>query len=164
MESMPFLRSAYNYDMSAASDESGLKCEDASLTKQSFAEEVDINTIVKRFNLTGQLPVGVRMPTYGDFEVVDDYHSAANAIAQASEAFDAMPAHVRARFHNDPAEFVAFCSDGKNRDEAVKLGLVAPQVQELAAGAPAARVEPPAPVSGVNVVSSSLSSDVPAVK
>jgi phage internal scaffolding protein len=113
-----------NFDQ--ASDETGLKCLDKSLTKQSFAEEADINTIVRRFLLDGQMPNNVRMPTYGDFTNVTDYHTAMNAVAQANEAFDQLPAAVRLRFHNDPAEFVEFCSNDENRQEAVKMGLVPP--------------------------------------
>lgn len=120
----PFLRSAYNYDMNAASDETGIACLDPSLAQQSAEEESNINTIVKRFGLTGTLPVGVRMPTYADFTGVFDFQSAANAIALAHEAFDEMPADVRSRFQNDPALFVDFCSDDRNRAEAERLGLV----------------------------------------
>lgn len=123
---LPFVRSAYNYDRDAVSDETGLRCLDASRTKQSFKDEVDINTLVRRFGVTGEFPVGVRAPTYGDFSQVIDFHSAMNAVAKAHEAFDQMPAEVRARFNNDPGAFVDFCSDDKNRDEAVKLGLVVP--------------------------------------
>lgn len=146
-----FVRSAYNYDRDEASLESGIDCQlmvvldkdsgefvtlaTPSLAKQSFAEECDINVIVRRFGLTGQLPVGVRMPTFSDFLDVPDYHSAMNAIREAQEAFYEMPGEVRARFHNDPGEFVGFCSDEKNRDEAVKLGLVVPPAAALAAQA-----------------------------
>lgn len=119
-----FVRSAYNYDGDLASLEAGLSCADKSLAVQSAAEECDINTIVKRFGLTGQLPSGVRAPTYGDFTEVVDFQTAMNAIATARESFDTLPAHVRARFQNDPAAFVDFCSDDANRAEAVKLGLV----------------------------------------
>lgn len=121
---VPFVRSAYNYDRDAASDESGLMCSDPSLAQQQFREESDINTIVKRFNLTGQLPEQVRMPTYGDFDDVVDYKSALDAVIAADAAFMALPAHVRARFDNDPALFVDFCSDQNNMAEAVQLGLV----------------------------------------
>lgn len=119
-----FCRCEFNYDRDQASDLSGLLCEDISLTKQSFAEEVDINTIVKRFGITGEMPSGVRMPTYDDFTGVHDFHTAMNAIAQANESFDAMPAEIRSRFHNNPSEFVDFCSDDGNIEEARKLGLV----------------------------------------
>jgi len=124
--SVPFVRSPFNYDRDSVSESSGLRCDDVSLTKQSFAEEVDINNIVRRFGLTGELPVGVRMPTYADFTGVSDFQSALNAIVSARESFETMPAHVRAEFHNDPARFVDFCSDPGNRDRAIKLGLIVP--------------------------------------
>lgn len=131
MHEVPFLRSSFNYDTDAASRESGLRCSDVTLAKQSFQEECDINVIVRRFGLTGQLPTGVRAPTYGDFSDVVDFHTAMNAVAQAGEAFDRMPAEIRARFHNSPQEFVEFCSQESNREEASKLGLVVPKAAEL---------------------------------
>jgi len=129
----PFVRSAYNYDRNAASDESALECPEPTMTQQSFAQEVDINTIVKRFGISGEMPTGIRMPTYGDFTGVSDFHTAMNAVALANESFDAMPAEVRARFNNDPEQFVHFCSDQNNLDEARKMGLVPAAELEKAA-------------------------------
>ena len=86
---------------------------------------------MERFGLTGELPTDVRMPQYADFEQAFDYHTAMNAVVAARESFDQMPAHVRARFNNDPAAFVDFCADESNRDEAVKLGLVPPPKVEI---------------------------------
>lgn len=117
-----FVRSAFNYDVDAASDESGLDCQDPSLAKQEFKEESDINTILRRFNVTGHLP-NVRLPQFGDFDGIVDFHSAMNAIAQAHESFDALPAEIRSRFQNDPGQFVDFCLDDQNKDELVKMGL-----------------------------------------
>lgn len=135
-----FIRTENNYDRDLASDLSALDCSMArddgcdgslkegaalvSLTKQSFAEEADINTIVKRFGLSGELPSDVRMPMNGDFTEVPDFRGAMDMIVAARESFQAMPWDVRSRFHNDPAEFVDFCSDPENRSEAIKLGLV----------------------------------------
>lgn len=122
---VPFLRTAYNYDMNAAGDESGLACDPAEgKTQQSFAEEADINVIVRRFGVTGQLPENPNPPVYGDFVGLNDYQSAVNAVLAAEAAFMAFPAEVRARFRNDPQEMMAFLADEKNRDEAVSLGLV----------------------------------------
>jgi len=132
----PFVRNPYNYDMMEVSDETGLKCADVTLAVQDQRDEVDINTIVRRFGLTGQLPEDVRAPTFGDFVGVSDYHTAMNAVAQANEAFELMPADIRYRFNNDPGEFVAFCSNDANRAEAEKLGLVLPKPPQ-AASAPA---------------------------
>lgn len=140
-----FLRTPYNYDMNAAGDESGLECKDPTLTKQSFAEEADINTIVKRFNLTGQLPQNIRMPTYADFEDIITFQEAMNAIVNANTAFMTMPADVRARFHNNPSEFVDFCSDPTNLEEARKLGLV--EASDPRATLPTPPAAPPAKAS-----------------
>lgn len=131
-----FLRTAFNYDREEASVSSGLECLDPSLAQQSERDECDINTIVKRFNLTGQLPSNVRIPEYRDFEAVTDYHSALNLVIEADQAFAAMPAHVRARFDNDAAKFLEFASDSRNAEEAVKLGIA--NARSLAdAGGPA---------------------------
>ncbi|AXH75296.1 MAG: internal scaffolding protein [Microviridae sp.] len=124
MEVKIFVRSPYNYDVDAASDASGLRCEDPSLAHQSFKEECDINTIVERFGLGYSMPEGLAAPSYGDFTEVRDFQGALNAIATARESFDALPANVRARFQNDPGAFVDFCDDARNRPEAEALGLV----------------------------------------
>lgn len=141
-----FCRSAHNYDRDAASDESGLRCEDASLTQQSFAEECDINTIVRRFGVTGELPSNIRMPLSSDFVGNLDFKDAMNAVVAARESFDEMPARVRARFHHDPGEFVAFCDDPENRAEALKLGLVPPKVAPKEPEAVLVRMAPQDPV------------------
>lgn len=124
------LKKAYD-DFGPASVETGLACLDASLAVQSMAEETDINTIVKRFGLTGQLPSDVRVPTFGDFTEVTDFQTAMNAVLDAEKSFMAMPAEVRKRFGNDPQEFVMFCSDEKNVDEMRKLGLAVPKVEPV---------------------------------
>lgn len=122
-----FVRSAYNYNVDEVSQETGLRCEDESLAQQHQKDEADINTIVRRFGLSGELPSNVRMPQYGDFTGVSDYQSALEAVRAADAAFMTMPADVRSRFENDAAQFVEFCLDDRNREEAEKLGLVVPK-------------------------------------
>lgn len=122
-----FVRSGFpfNYDADAVSDATGLACLDESLAQQQFAEEVDINTIVRRFGLTGEMPDSPVMPTFGDFtDAVTDYQTALNMLNAAQDSFMQFPAEVRARFHNDPQEMMQFLDDEKNRDEAVKLGFI----------------------------------------
>ena len=119
-----FLRSPFNYDMMAVSNETALVCLDPSRTKQSFAEESDINTLVMRFGLTGKLPENVSVPQYGDFLEVGTYQESLNFVIAAEESFMKMPAHVRARFHNDPGAFLDFVGNEANRGEAEKLGVV----------------------------------------
>lgn len=119
-----FIRSAYNYDADKASVESGLECPDDSLAVQSAEEEANINTIVRRFGISGQLPDQVAMPQSGDFTNLPDFHTAMNLVRQAQEEFVRVPAEIRARFSNDPQKFMTFFEDPANYDEALKLGLV----------------------------------------
>lgn len=118
-----FLRSPFNYDRNQASDDAGQANHEPSLTQQSFEAECNINTIVERFGLTGQLPEPLS-PQYGDFSNVSDFQSAMNAIADANSGFMSLPGELRARFHNDPGELISFLENPANRDEAVSLGLV----------------------------------------
>jgi len=120
----PFIRNPYNYDTLAASNESGLRCEDASRTQQHFKDETDINNILRQFNITGQLPTKAISPRYGDFTNIGDYHSALNQVIAAEDEFMTLPATLRARFDNDPQELIEFLNNPENKDEAIKLGLV----------------------------------------
>jgi phage internal scaffolding protein len=120
----PFIRNPYNYDTNAASNESGLRCEDATRTQQHFKDETDINNILRMFNITGQLPKKAITPQYGDFTGISDYHGALNAVIAAEDQFMTLPATLRARFDNDPQELIEFLNNPENLQEAQKLGLV----------------------------------------
>jgi len=120
----PFLRTPYNYDMNAASNGSGVACEEPSLAQQHFKDECDINNILRQFNITGLLPENSLSPRYGDFSGIVDYHSALNAVMAAENEFDALPAQLRARFQNDPEQLINFIEDESNREEAINLGLI----------------------------------------
>lgn len=122
-----FLRAPYNYDVDEASLDAGTVNDKPSMTDESFGEECDINTIVRRFGLTGEMPQPVVVPTYADFERTYDYHSALLEIRRAESEFMRLPAAVRARFDNDAGSLLAFLEDDKNREEAVSLGLVHPK-------------------------------------
>lgn len=113
------------YPHDEVSRETGLLCDpEEDLAQQQFKDEADINEIVRRFGLTGQMPDDVRVPVSGDFTGISDFQTALNAVTQAQEAFMDLPAEVRARFANDPQRLMEFVADGSNRDEAIKLGLV----------------------------------------
>lgn len=141
------LRTGYNYDTDAVSRETGVACPaDESQTQQHFKEDADINTIVRRFGLTGQVPENYRAPLLGDFSDVMDFQTAMNAVANASAQFMQLPPELRARFNNDPNALVYFMADENNHAEAVRLGLIAkpPEVDRTAATA----VQSAPPTSG----------------
>ena len=114
----------FNKDNDAISLETGIVCPEESMAVQSAEEESNINTIVRRFGISGELPNNLRMPQSGDFTNAPDFHTAMNLVRQAQEEFVRVPADIRARFNNDPARFMAFVEDEANYDEALKLGLV----------------------------------------
>lgn len=126
----PFVRSPYNYDTDEASEESGINTGTEGGAKQEFKDECDINTIVERFGLGYDMPQNHRPPQYGDFTNISDYHSAMNATAKAREAFEELPADLRAKFDNDPGKYVDFCIDEKNLPELKEMGLLSQEAVE----------------------------------
>lgn len=108
-----------------------------SLTKQAFSKEADIDYILKKYEQTGvppSAPVGQMMA--GDFSSVPSYQNALNAVLRAEENFMTLPAKIRSRFNNDPAELLAFCLNPKNRKEAEELGIVEKKEQVTPAPKP----------------------------
>ncbi|WNK13011.1 MAG: internal scaffolding protein [Microvirus sp.] len=122
-----FLRSDGNYDTNEASDASGLKCLDKTRTQQHLAEETDINFIVKRYLVSGEVPQHQLPPLNADFNQVSSLQEALDLVVEARESFQSLDADVRARFRNDPIEFVAFMENPKNADEIRKMGLWSPE-------------------------------------
>lgn len=121
----------------------------ASMTKQSFADEVDINKILARFDKTGMIShLNQGQPFYGDVSEIADYQTALNVVHQAETLFGQMSAEIRERFGNDPALMIKFLDDPQNLQEAIDLGMVVkrPEVAsggdsggKPAEGAPAAK-------------------------
>lgn len=131
---------------------------DPSMTKQSFVAECDINNIVRDFTQHGMIQhINERaaMGAFVDLPDTMDYQQALEIARQAQTAFDQLPAKVRARFDNDPTEFLAFMQDPANQDEAIELGLAAdtrfqppPQAQAGGETPPSQPAPPPAPGVG----------------
>lgn len=116
------------------SDASGLDCSvknplnTGRTTSQADKDAADINNILRRYEKTGELPVMIeRDPSWGDFSDVPSFQEALDIVAKAEDQFAALDAHVRRRFDNDPAKFLEFASDDKNKAEMAKLGLLKAQ-------------------------------------
>lgn len=93
-------------------------------TKQEFKEECDVNHILRNYATRGAeahfAKYGAR---YGDYVGPQEYHIAIEVAREAQEMFMDLPAKVRKKFSNDPAEFLAFVQDEKNAEEMLELGL-----------------------------------------
>ena len=111
-----------------------------SMTRQEFKDECDINQIMRRYYKTGVIShVNKYQGVYGDCPA-SDFTEAVALVERAEGMFSELPAHVRKRFENDPAQFLAFVEDESNREEAVLLGLIEVPADLRTATAP----EPPA--------------------
>lgn len=117
-----------------------------SLTVQEFKDETDINKIVARARLTGELPQNNRKPQYGDFTEVPDYQTALNIIQEAEESFMSLPSKIRQRFGNDPGQLIDFMSNPQNEAEARALGLV--DIKPSKEGDTPLKSKPPSPSEG----------------
>lgn len=93
------------------------------MTQQGDKNDSDINVIVARFRKTGQLPHNNKTAMYGDFTNVPDYRTAVEQVNAARDEFMKLPAKVRRRFDNNPAEFIEFATNPDNLDEMRKMGL-----------------------------------------
>lgn len=101
-------------------------------TKQSFRDDCDINVIIDRMLSGAQVPTVPGPNNYGDFSDATDYQDTVNRLMAFEEYFSTVPAKIRERFKNDPAQLMLFMDDSANQEEAVSLGLAeAPVVEEL---------------------------------
>lgn len=125
------------YDAVELSDLTALTRFEPSLVQQQFKEEVDINTIMRRFNATGSFPEWRREGIYGDFSGIYDYEDAEAKVAEVDRRFMGLPAELRERFENNPQKLM----EAVQSLSAEEFGaLVAPPVVEVVAP-----VEEPAP-------------------
>lgn len=114
------------------------------VTIQAFGEEADINVMMRRYGMTGQLSQRAEEPMYGDFSSAPDFRAALDLVVTARDEFMSLPPLVRERFRNDPAELLSFLSKAENFDEAVRLGLIDPQATGVDSGSAGSPPVPPA--------------------
>jgi len=111
-----------------------------SKTQKHFAKAMNINVIMAKYDKTGTIdPTLIRngVPCYGDFTKLKDLQTALEVVNTASEAWERLPGETKIKFKQDPLELISFVDDPKNKDEAIKLGLI-PKPDEVVATQPVA--------------------------
>lgn len=101
-----------------------------SMTRESFAAELDINTIVARYAAGGQLPQTTADARYGDASEVRDYKSALDFVFESKDQINDLPAAARAQLIADPHGYYARLDAAEDRESLVGLGLLAPLPDE----------------------------------
>lgn len=101
-----------------------------SMTQQNMAAETDINNIMAKYEKHQILThINKYAGEYGDFSGVPDYREGLERIMAAEEMFQSLPAKIRDRFNNDPANFIEFATNGENLPELRKMGLAPPEAE-----------------------------------
>ncbi|UDN67741.1 internal scaffolding protein [robinz microvirus RP_106] len=125
----PFPVAYHDFEGGNASDTVVYNLE-PSLTRQEFAEECDINTLMKRYDAhviggPGNLPAA--QPIYADFaNMPQDLMGYLQFMDDAERSFLSLPAVVRKEFDNSAMEFIAFASDPGNLGQMRSWGLAPP--------------------------------------
>lgn len=101
-------------------DQSG----EVSRTKQSFREEVNINSIVRKYR-SGVLVTHLnnKAPMYGDVSHALDLQAALNLVHEAEESFMDLPPEVRKAAQNDPVRLLEMLATEEGTQELVEAGL-----------------------------------------
>lgn len=96
---------------------------DRGLTEQAHAKEADIHVIMRKAARTGMIEhINNRPKQYSDLASRPDFQEAMNIVAEAQSTFETIPAEIRARFRNDPAEFLDYINNPNNREDMEELG------------------------------------------
>lgn len=95
-----------------------------SMTRESFADELNINTIVDRYARGGQIPLTTADAMYGDVSEVGDYKSALDFVFAAKGQMADLPERARDQLAADPMEYYNLLDAAKNRSDLVDLGLL----------------------------------------
>lgn len=79
---------------------------------------------MNKYRATGLVDhVNTHKGNYSDLPNEIDYHENVNQVLAARDAFVSLPAEIRGKFHNNPAEFLAFIHNPENAKEIQTLGL-----------------------------------------
>ena len=142
-------RPAADYDFYKSSGvRSDMSSFEPSLTRQEFAEECDINTLMARYESGGAIShVNRAQPMYLDTTLYPGLQASMDAFREAAASFNALPASVRREFDDDPQLFVDLAVEPDNIPRMREWGLAEP---EAAPEAPIRVVldNPPPPPGG----------------
>jgi len=123
-----YLDPSQNDFVKSSGQRSDLSVFEPSLTRQEFAEECDINTIMARYETTGVIShVNQREAQYLDMTLYPGLQASMDAMREATLQFNALPANVRREFDNDPQKFVDFAVEKDNLPRMREWGLAPPE-------------------------------------
>lgn len=101
------------------------------------AEATDINKIMERIDPAGRqfsnaIAQGLQTDAgmyYDNFIDAPTFQEAQNLFIHATQQFDMLPAKLRNKFENNPAEFLRYVNDPANLEESYQLGIRVKKVE-----------------------------------
>lgn len=98
-----------------------------SLTRQEFAADADINTIMAQYEASGVIShINKTPPAHLDVTDVPDLQNAIQLIRDSEVAFMTLPAKTRLEFDNDPVKFIDYAQNPDNIEKLREWGLAEP--------------------------------------
>lgn len=97
---------------------------DASMTKQSFKDQTDLNRVLDRAGKGASLSHLMNYQgEYGDFSEFSEqyYEDMLNKLSRANTIFYDLPAEIRSEFNNNPGAFFAYVNNPENKDRLAEL-------------------------------------------
>jgi len=156
----PVWKTPYNHDTNFESDRTAFYSTEASMTKQEFKEETDINFLLDRFMKGGEAPPLILPEHFADISNRQTYFDTARQVAEAAALFYQLDADTRGYFLNDPnrwADAVVKAVETGDREFLEHMGIETRKPEEGEQGTPrtsaspaanAAQTPPPAPSQG----------------
>lgn len=95
-----------------------------SRTKQEFAKDADVNTLMYKYIKMGTIPNKEGEVLYQDVSNLPDFKGSMEVVIESKELFQKLDPKIRTRFQNNPQAMLDFLSKAENIDEAENLGLV----------------------------------------
>lgn len=94
------------------------------VTEQAHKDRCNVQSIINRYAKTGLLEhVSTFEGDYGDMKG-SDFKEMMDRVVSVNQKFQEFPSDIRKRFDHDPAKFLDFFDDPRNKDEALKMGLI----------------------------------------
>ena len=109
-----------------------------SMTQEQFAEESEINNIIRSHDRNGVIEhINRGNAIYADFSGITDFSDALEQIKEAQTEFQNVPWEIREKFQNDAGQFFKFASNPDNIQELREMGLANPKQSEAMPSEPA---------------------------
>ena len=112
-----------------------------SMVKGSFAKELDVNNIIKKYNKTGILQKANQFEgEFGEFASYD-LREAIEKVQNAETLFMEVPSKIRAQFDNDAGAFIDYATNPQNIEQMREWNMAPRDTNPPTEGEPA----PPTP-------------------